>query len=154
VANIKAIDVDNVSLVYLKAQGTGVEEDPYVSVFQQEFPDILSARQTNLTATPAQIKAGATELFAWNIINPNTTCSYIKFYDALAVNVVVGTTLPKLTLMVPPGNTVVPGAFYMEPSGVAHEVFATGLTIAATAGLADNSTTAVVNPVHISLRYK
>jgi hypothetical protein len=154
VANIRAIDIDNTSLVYLKAKGVGEDNDPFVSVFQQEFPDILSFRDASLSITPVQVKAGAVELLAWNIINLNTTCSYVKFYDSLAPAVTVGTTVPKLTLMIPPGNLVVPGVFYMDPSLIAHESFTSGLTVAATSGLADDNNTAVFSPIHINLRYR
>jgi hypothetical protein len=60
----------------------------------------------------------------------------LKFYNATAASVTVGTTTPDLTFPVPSaGDTNGAGFNIAIPNGIA---FGTALTVAATTGFADN----------------
>lgn len=89
----------------------------------------------------------------WLVVtNLGTAKRYLKFYDALAADVVVGTTVPDLTFPVPAQADGNGGGFLLPiPSGM-H--FATACTVAATTGIADNDTGAPsANEVVINLGY-
>lgn len=77
-----------------------------------------------VTETAIQVTGGPALLF--NLMGFNTgTVSYIQFFDALAANVVVGTTAPKFAIPLPAA-----GGFsdvYVLPEG-----FRIGITIAVT----------------------
>ena len=110
---------------------------------------LLSFRNTSLTNTASQIKATAGQTRGWNLINPNTVPVYIKFYDALAANVVVGTTAVLRTLAIPSG-----GAFYLEAQSVSQDDFLTAISIACVTGLLDSNATAPAIAIHAEMRYK
>ena len=109
----------------------------------------IDYRNTALTNTASQIKATAGQTRGWNFINPNTIPVYVKFYNALAINVVVGTTAVVRTLAIPSG-----GAFFLEAQSVSQDDFLTAISIACVTGLADNSTVAPAISIHAGVRYK
>ena len=109
-------------------------------------------RNTALSSTDVQaIQCGTAGLNirGFNIINPNSTDVYVKFYDALADNVTVGTTTPILTLLVPANGSV----FEAYEVNKVVAFFGTAITLAAVTGLADSSTTAPSTGVHVSFQY-
>ena len=110
---------------------------------------LLSSRNTALTNTAIQIKATAGQTRGWNLINLNTVAVYVKLYDALAVNVVIGTTAVVRTLAIPAG-----GVFFLEAQPVSQDDFLTAISIACVNGLADSNTTAPTIPIHAAVRYK
>lgn len=112
----------------------------------------LTYRNTALSNTPATVKGTAGGVFGWNFINHNTTPIYVKFYDTLSV--VLGSTTPIDSLLVPPGDGVTPGMYVLEPSLIPYETFATAISIACVTGLADNSTAAPSTPIYAKVRYK
>lgn len=90
-------------------------------------------RSIDLDETEEEIKATAGQLYGYYFANTNASARYLKFYNATAANVTVGTTTPVLTLYLPPTS-----AGHVEFShGVA---FSTAITAAATTGVADNDT--------------
>lgn len=93
---------------------------------------------TNSAATTnaAAIKASAGTV--WSVIasNTNAAARYLKLYN-LAVAPTVGTSVPVLTVVIPPGAVVSIGG---GSNGIR---FATGIAIAITAAAADSDTTAV-----------
>ena len=109
----------------------------------------INSRNTALTNTPIQIKASAGQTRGWNLINLNTIAVYVKFYDALAANVAVGTTAIIRTLAVPSN-----GVFFLETQPVTQDDFATAISIACVTGLADSNTIAPTIPIHAAVRYK
>jgi hypothetical protein len=90
----------------------------------------------------------------WNFINVNTVPVYVKFYNIAAASVTVGSSAVVLTIMVPAGDGVTPGMFFMEPGLIPVEVFSTAISIACVTGLADNSNAAPSTAIHASVRYK
>jgi len=72
----------------------------------------------------------------------------LKFYNAPAASVTVGTTIPVITI--PLKNSLAWTASF--PNGIA---FSTGITVAATTGLADSDTGAPgANDVVVNIFYK
>jgi hypothetical protein len=90
-------------------------------------------RSIDLDETEEEIKATPGQLYGYYFANTNASARYLKFYNATAANVTVGTTTPVLTLYLPPTT-----AGHVEFShGIA---FSTAITAAATTGVADNDT--------------
>lgn len=109
-------------------------------------------RNTALSSTDVQVQiasTGGVPVRGFNFINPNSTEVYVKFYDALATNVTVGTTTPVLTLMVPSNGSV----FEAYDRNKIVAFFSTAITIACVTGLADNDTTAPSTAIHASIQY-
>jgi hypothetical protein len=92
-------------------------------------------RTLDADETEEEIKATAGQVFGWYIYNDGATEVYVKFYNATAATVVVGTTTPVLTLPVPAGSA----ANVFSEIGIA---FGTAICIAATTGVADADTAA------------
>lgn len=110
--------------------------------------NISDLRKTDLTNAAFAIKATAGNLLGWNIINPNASAVYVKFYNKVAGTVVVGTDLPLLTIMVKANDT-----FYQEANSVQRE-FSTAMSMRVTTVLADADNTAPGTAVHINVKYK
>lgn len=72
-------------------------------------------------------------------MNMSASVRYLKFYNATAANVTVGTTTPVLTFPIPTLATT-NGAGFTISFGDAGLQFGTAICAAATTGLADNDT--------------
>ena len=85
-------------------------------------------------------------------MNLSNAVIYLKFYNAAAANVTVGTTTPVLTIPVAtPGDTNGAGFTSEITRGLG---FDTGITVAATTGIADSDTGAPeVNDVVLNLGF-
>lgn len=105
-------------------------------------------RSIDLDESEEEIKASAGQVYSITAFNTNAAARYLKFYNATAANVTVGTTTPVLTYYLPPT-----GGFVLDiPHGLA---FATAITAAATTGVADNDTGAPsANDVIVNIGYK
>lgn len=67
-------------------------------------------------ATPTiAIKPASGQLGLTICYNPNAAQVYIQVFDTAKGNVVLGTTVPKLSIPIPPTNT---GGFAMSPAGI------------------------------------
>lgn len=108
-------------------------------------------RSIDLDETEEEVKATAGQVYAVWFSNLATSTRFLKFYNATALNVTVGTTTPVLTLALP-GNTSddISGVF-----STAHGIaFGTAITVAATTGVADNDTGAPgANEVLVNVFY-
>lgn len=109
-------------------------------------------RSLDLDESEEEVKATAGQVYSLWFTNTATTTRWLKFYNATAASVTVGTTTPVLTLGLP-GNASddVSGVF-----GGAHGfVFDTAITVAATTGVADADTGApAANDVIVNIGYK
>lgn len=105
-------------------------------------------RSLDLDETEEEIKATAGAIYGYYFANVATSVRYLKFYNATAANVTVGTTTPVLTFPLPASS-----AGHIDLSmGVA---FGTAITAAATTGVADNDTGAPsANDVILNVFYK
>lgn len=109
-------------------------------------------RSIDLDETEEEAKATAGCVYGYYIANLATSTRFVKFYNATAANVTVGTTTPVLTLPIPGNSTDDVGANMLGGVGI---TFDTAITVAATTGVADNDTGAPgANEVVINLFYK
>jgi hypothetical protein len=95
-------------------------------------------RSIDIDESEEEVKATAgTVLGVW-FSNMATSTRFLKFYNATAANVTVGTTTPVITLAMP-GNTSddISGGLPIPAGGIK---FDTAICVAATTGIADNDT--------------
>lgn len=89
--------------------------------------------------TEDDIKTSAGKLGWIHVINRSTGVRYIKFYNATAANVTVGTTTPVLSFPVPTMADTNGAGFCINFGDVGTQ-FDTALSVAATTGVAHNDT--------------
>lgn len=95
-------------------------------------------RSLDIDETEEEIKAAAGQVYWIHAVNLTADPIYLKFYNATAANVTVGTTTPVLTFpVVSQGTTDGAGFVFNVPQGIP---FGTAITVAATTGVADNDT--------------
>jgi hypothetical protein len=104
-----------------------------------EYSERKTARDIDLDDTVFAISDEPGELHGWYIGNAADAIRYVKIFDEKAADVVLGTTTPKLTLLIP-GTTGETGAAanFIERKGI-H--FANGISAVAVTGVADADTT-------------
>jgi hypothetical protein len=110
-------------------------------------------RSIDLDETEEEVKASAGVVHGMWVTNTATSTRFVKFYNATAANVTVGSTTPVITIGIP-GNTSddVSGVFNAGPAGIG---FGTAITVAATTGVADADTGAPgANEVIVNIFYK
>jgi hypothetical protein len=95
-------------------------------------------RSIDLDETEEEVKATAGCVYAMWVTNTATSTRFIKFYNATAANVSVGTTTPVITIGIP-GNSSDDIAGNFGPGGMGI-TFDTAICVAATTGVADNDT--------------
>lgn len=96
-------------------------------------------RNLDLDEVAKSIAPRRAQLYGGWVFNAAAATLYLKFYDALVGNVIVGTTAPVLTLPIP-ANATTPGVLAFPGAGSLGIEFQTGITVACVTGLADNST--------------
>lgn len=109
-------------------------------------------KNLDVDETEDDVKTSAGQVYWIHAVNLASTKRYLKFYNATAANVTVGTTTPVLTFTLPTqGDTNGAGFNFSVPNGIA---FSTAICIAATTGFADNDTGAPgANEVIVNLGY-
>lgn len=109
-------------------------------------------RSLDLDESEEDVKTSAGQVYGWFISNLATSTRFVKFYNATAANVTVGTTTPVLTLPIPGNSTDDVSANALGGMGIA---FDTAICVAATTGVADNDTGAPgANEVIVNIFYK
>ena len=109
-------------------------------------------RSLDIDESEEDVKTSAGQVYSVIIANIATTTRYVKFYNATAANVTVGTTTPVITIPVPGNASDDTALVWNPPMGIA---FDTAICVAATTGLADNDTGApAANDVVINVFYK
>ncbi len=108
------------------------------------FTRVISAATTNATL----IKSTAGNLYSVWVANTSASTRYLKIYN-MTTAPTVGTSTPAITIPLPAGFC---GDFNVGAHGV---TFATGISIAITAGYADTDTAAIVaGEVIVTVLYK
>jgi hypothetical protein len=110
-------------------------------------------RSIDIDESEEEVKATAGTVYGVWFSNMATSTRFLKFYNATAANVTVGTTAPVLTLAMP-GNSSddVSGAVSAGGHGIK---FDTAICVAATTGIADNDTGAPsANDCIVNVFYK
>lgn len=135
--------------IYKKQGGTGGTDatDPAGQSVTFANPTTTVFRNTAVGVAPVTIKATGGTVYAYNLINPNTTPVFLKFYDSAAP--VVGTTVPTSTVAIPAN-----GAYVIVRNGFPHGTYATAIKVAVTANLADTDTTAPATGILVQLAYQ
>ena len=95
-------------------------------------------RSIDLDESEEEVKATAGQVFTIVAFNRTAAPVYLKFYNATAANVTVGTTTPVMTFVVP-ANADSDGAGFTHSTDIGYS-FGTAITVAATTGIADNDT--------------
>lgn len=90
-------------------------------------------KSIDIDETEEEIKATAGNVYGYYFANTTASARYLKFYNATAASVTVGTTTPVITLYLPPTSAGHIGLPYPIS-------FSTAITVAATTGVADNDT--------------
>lgn len=106
-------------------------------------------RDTTLTNVAVSASILPVELTGYTFTNPNSSDVYIKFYNASSGTTTVGTTTVVRTIHVPRNTTV----FQEHRKNQSLQYFSSALTVAATTGLADSSTTAPATGVYAEIYY-
>ena len=139
------VDASGAAYVTLAA---GSETVGNVGLVPQTSGGLSIFRSIDLDETEEEAKGSAGQVFGWYIHNNASAVRYVKFYNATAASVTVGTTTPVLTIPVPANSA----ANVEYANGIA---FDTAITVAATTGVADADTGApAANDVQINLFYK
>lgn len=108
-------------------------------------------RSLDIDETEEEVKATAGQLYFIHAMNMVATARYLKFYNATAANVTVGSTTPVLTLPIPANSTTGAGFTVSIPQGLA---FGTAISVACTTGIGDADTGAPgSNDVIVNLGY-
>lgn len=99
---------------------------------------LTTFRSLDLDESEEEVKGSAGTVYGMWVTNTATTTRFLKFYDATAASVTVGTTTPMVTVGVP-GNTSddISGVFNTGGMGIK---FATAISVAATTAAADADT--------------
>lgn len=109
-------------------------------------------RSIDLDETEEEIKATAGNVYSMWVSNLATSTRFVKFYNATAANVTVGSTTPVITIAIPGNSTDDVTGFFGGTHGIG---FGTAITVAATTGVADADTGAPgANEVLINVFYK
>lgn len=109
-------------------------------------------RSLDIDETEEDVKTSAGQLYFIHAMNMVATARYLKFYNATAANVTVGSTTPVLTMPLPANSTTGAGFTVSIPQGFE---FTTAICVACTTGVADADTGAPgANDVIINLGYK
>jgi hypothetical protein len=151
VASLPAGDnnIGNVDLASAIPAGTNVIGA--VSLSASTANGLTVFRSIDLDETEEEVKGTAGTVYGWYMSNSSSSIRYVKFYNATAANVTVGTTTPVLTFLLPANSTSGVGANALGSVGIA---FGTAITVAATTGVADNDTGAPgANEVIVNLFY-
>lgn len=108
-------------------------------------PGLTPASIPFLTATPVEITASAGTLCGYMVFNPNAAPAYIQVFDALAADVVLGTTVSNYFLSIPESSAA---NMALNP-GITHN---TAITVAATDAPDGNNGPPI--PLNVSLFYR
>jgi len=105
-------------------------------------------RATDVDETSADlIKSGEGNLYGYNVLNPNGSAVFVKFYDVDG-GAILGTDNPVFTIQIPASGSVIVG---VENLPQLH--FDNQLEIAATGAIGDTDTTAITTDVVAHVQY-
>jgi hypothetical protein len=139
---------NNIGDVDVASIAAGTNLIGQVNVAPQTTGGLSIFRTLDADETEEDVKTSAGQLYGYYIYNDGAAEVYVKFYNATAANVTVGSTTPVLTIPIPAGSA----ANVEWTNGIA---FGTAITIAATTGVADADTAApAANQVVANVFYK
>ena len=109
-------------------------------------------KSIDLDESEEEVKASAGKIYWIHATNLSASLRYLKVYNNTAAGVTVGTTVPDLTFPLPTQGDTNGISFDLEiPNGITMD---TGITVAATTGIADNDSGAPgANEVVVNIGY-
>lgn len=131
------VDIGDVDILSIAA---GTNSIGNVGLVPRTSGGMTIFKSIDIDETEEQIKASAGQVFSISAFNHTAAPLYLKFYNATAANVTVGTTAPVLTFTVP-GNADSDGAGFVWNNTIGF-AFGTAITVACTGAIADNDATA------------
>lgn len=137
-------------------RGTNVNSSNQLSVNAGAFTSGGASyfKSIDLDETEEQVKAAAGQLYGGVVMNLTASVLYFKVYNATAASVIVGTTVPDLTIPIPTAGST-NGAGFTLPIPATGLEFSTAITVACTTGIADNDSGApAANACAVALFYK
>ena len=143
------VDIGDVDVTSISA-GSNLVGDVGISVRTSGGTTLY--KNIDVDESEDQVKGSAGQIYWIHAINLAATPIYLKFYNATAASVTVGTTVPDLTFPVPSAGTTNGAGFNISiPNGIA---FGAAITIAGTTGVADNNSGAPgANELVVNLGY-
>ena len=129
------VDIGDVDVTSISA---GTNNIGNVGLIGRTSGGMTIFRSIDIDESEEEIKATAGQVFSIAAFNRTAAPLYLKFYNATAANVTVGTTTPVLTFVVP-ANADSDGAGFIWNNTIGF-AFGTAITVAATTGVADNDT--------------
>lgn len=143
------VDIGDVDVTSIAA---GTNNIGNVGIIPRTSGGMTIFRSIDIDESEEEVKATAGQLFSISAFNTTAAPLYLKFYNATAANVTVGTTTPVLTFAVP-GNADSDGAGFVWNNEIGF-AFGTAISVACTTGVADNDTGAPgANACIINLGY-
>ena len=129
------VDIGDVDVTSISA---GTNTIGNVGLIGRTTGGLSMFRSIDIDESEEEIKGSAGQVFSIVAFNRTATPLYLKFYNDTAANVIVGTTTPVLTFLIP-ANADSDGAgfSYSNPIGLA---FSAAITVACTTGVLDNDT--------------
>lgn len=88
---------------------------------------VTTLRDADIDNTAQACKVARGHLYGYHVQNPNASDAWLQFYDAAAADVTVGTTTPKLSLIVPANGAI--EAYLGDDNAIR---FSTAITYSAT----------------------
>lgn len=144
------VDIGDVDVLSIAA---GTNNIGQVSLAPQTSGGLSIAKSIDLDESEEAVKATAGQLYGIIAINLASSVRYLKLYNATVATVVVGTTVPDITIPIPTqGDTNGAGFVLNLPNGIE---FSTAITMAATTGVGDADSGAPgANEVVVTMLYK
>lgn len=107
ISSVKYQQIKLIDATAASVNPTGVPTNPLSvlpipSVVGGWTPSIKAA----LSNTNSQVKSGAGVLGGWHIYNPDAAVAYVQIFDTATGSITVGTTVPKLSIGVPPEDSI------------------------------------------------
>lgn len=131
------VDIGDVDVTSISA---GTNAIGNVGLIGRTTGGLTIFRSLDIDESEEEVKATAGQVFTITAFNTTAAPLYLKFYNATAANVTVGSTTPVLTFLVP-GNADSDGAGFVHSTDIGY-AFGTAITVACTTGIADADTTA------------
>lgn len=129
--------VDGNGALWVQLAGALAASTDQVSIGASASGGYTPAKLLDIDETEDEIKATAGKVGGWAITNLHSATVYVKFFNATAANVTVGSTAPTITIAIPAATGIV------MPLGGPGIAFGTAICIAATLDEADADATAI-----------
>lgn len=129
------VDIGDVDVTSISA---GTNAIGNVGLIGRTTGGLTIFRSLDIDESEEEVKATAGQVFTITAFNTTAAPLYLKFYNATAASVTVGSTTPVLTFLVP-GNADSDGAGFVHSTEIGY-AFGTAITVACTTAIADADT--------------